>query len=251
MVIEYKKNYSCELQEKINNIKLTDKQEETLKFLLPKMQQCEEPATPVFEDLYKLYCANVSTSDIAKIYSKNIRTIQLLLKKCGLARDRKKAQSIAVKKRDYVQIRETFKQTMLDRRINNEMYGSEIEQYVRQRLALMLNKEFKKLNGEAIIGVNTVTPVGELDIPIIILLDNKYYKYGVEVDGMGFHKTRSPKWSNVKDAEKEENLNKLDYKILRIETKAYMMKDEPKIRFENELKGKIKETVKTILNDFK
>lgn len=247
----YERKYSDKVSNILKNIKLNEEQEITLSNCMNELPRNDKTKLKdIFEDMYKLYISDISTSDIANIYHRNIRTIQLIFKKLGLERDKLKAQSIAVKKRDYKKIRETYKQTMLDRITDNQLYGSEIEQYVRQQLALILNSKIKEIGGEAIIGVNTVTSVGELDIPVIILLNNKYYKYGIEVDGIGFHKERRTNWANINDTSKEKELNDIGYKILRIESRATISKGSNTIKYLNSLKKSINDTINKILKDF-
>lgn len=85
----YLKNYSEEVQKRINEIKLTDVQ-------VKKLEECMDELHPygnvrlkdVFEDMFKLYVANVSTSEIAKIYSRDVRTIEMIFKKFGMKRDK-------------------------------------------------------------------------------------------------------------------------------------------------------------------
>jgi DNA-binding transcriptional ArsR family regulator len=61
-----------------------------------KLEECMDELHPygnvrlkdVFEDMFKLYVANVSTSEIAKIYSRDVRTIEMIFKKFGMKRDK-------------------------------------------------------------------------------------------------------------------------------------------------------------------
>lgn len=243
----YLKNYTEEMKEVIFNIKLTVDQSIKLNECMLKIRETS-PYYNAFEDMYKLYIGNISVTDIAKAVEKSERTIQILFKKFGMARDLKTAQSIAVKKRDYAKIREKRKRTMIDRQEENILEGSKTEQFIRTKVSIELNSAVKELGGEAIIGVNTITPVGELDIPIVILINNTYYKYGIELDGQGYHENG---FANNKSGDilKEERLNKLGYKVFRIYTKAYFREKQQDIKYNKEATDKLNIIIQKILKD--
>lgn len=232
----YEKNYSKELQEKIDSIILTTEQLEKLNWCMKRMCPVKHKyLKPAFEDIYKLYIADVSTSDLSKIYNTNIRTIQLMLKEFGLQRDRFKAQSIAVKKRNYVEVRKTYKKTMAKRLTRNQLTGSQVENVVRHDLNMRLHEMFP--NYFVIVGVNTMTNVGELDIPIAIYKESKLYKFGVEVDGKLFHKDDT---RQIKDNKKTVELEKIGYKMFRLNTKAYFTSGEgPFVKYKHEIETKL------------
>lgn len=181
------------------------------------------------ENIYKMYLMDYSTSEIADVYNKGNRAIQILFKKVGLNRNRFDAQRIAVKKRDYTKIRKTFKKTMKERFVENQLFGSKIEEYARIEFSQILNSI---LPYESIIGVNTVLKNGELDIPILVLKENKVYKFGVEVDGKVFHKDKYNK-----DIIKNEKFNKEGYQIYRLSTKSYV--NNEKVIYKEDIKQKI------------
>jgi len=87
---KYLKNYNKETQGLINSIELTPLQksivEECLKYKLPWYGNIR--IQDVFEDMYKLYVAGTSTATIAKIYDRNVRTIQGIFKKLGIERNK-------------------------------------------------------------------------------------------------------------------------------------------------------------------
>lgn len=238
--MEYKREYSKELEELIENFKFTEEQEQEFNeaFLLIK----GSTAHKVFKDMYIFYINDFSTSEIAKIYNRSQRTIQSLFKKVGLNRDKFESQKIASKKRDYVKIRRTLKKTMKERYMENNLFGSKIEQYVRIEILQMLENIIPY---EVIVGINSVLGIGELDIPIIIFKNDKAYKFGIEVNGHLFHKDRSDR-----DNEKLRRLKEDGYKAFALDTKAYF-KDEKIVR-EKELKKNIQSIcnkIKEILDD--
>lgn len=241
----YSKNYTDEIQKIINETKFTNEQEEELKSIYRKINIYKSPLVDVLEDMYKLYINDISTSDIADVYNKNIRTIQIILKKLGLQRDRIKAQSIAVKKRDYVEVRKTYKKTMAKRLTRNQLTGSAIENMVRHDINIKLKELLPHIF--VVVGVNTMTDVGELDIPIVIYKDEKLYKFGVEVDGRLFHEDNTKR---IKDKEKVKRLENAGYiKIFRINTKAYLSKgEEPQIKYHNEIETKLIEVCNEIVS---
>ena len=236
---KYEKNYTKEIQEIIDKTILNEEQTTILKksLLLIGEKSC---IYNVFEDMYKLYIAEFSSTDIAKIYNKCSRSIEYIFKKCGISRTLKEAQKIATKKRDYNKIREKAKETALKRQANNIVFGSNIEQYVRARLAIDLNKKIKEINGECIVGMNTVTVAGELDIPIIILHENNFYKFGIEVNGTYYHRNKE------KDKKKIQNFKELNYYVYELFTKAYA-KEDNSIKYKNELDTEIDNIIKQIV----
>lgn len=132
---------------------------------------------------------------------------------------------------------------MLERYKENELQGSKIEQYARSKLSIDLNDLMINIGGEAIVGINTVTLVGELDIPIILILNNEFYKFGIEIDG-SFHKCTS---NRERDEAKTKKLNDLGYTIYRIQTKAYFNSNKETIIYANELDLKLKHVVNEMI----
>ena len=209
--MEYKKEYSENLIAIINNFKFTKEEEKVLNESLLKLQ--DHDVQVVFRDMYIFYLNDMSLAEIANIYGRSTRAIQNIFKKINLNRDKFEAQRIAVKKRNYTKIRKAYKKTMKERFIENQLFGSKIEQYIRLEFSQKLND---LLSYETIIGINTVTNAGELDIPIIILKNDKAYRFGVEVDGIYFHENKVKK-----DIKKIEAFKKDGYRVYRLSTKSY------------------------------
>lgn len=209
---KYYKDYSDDVKKIIYDTTLSPDEDE-------KLKKCMKIIKPylkdVFEDMYKLFINDLSCNEIGNVYSKNERTIQYIFKNLGLERDLKDAQKIAAKKRDYISIRKSYKKTMLDRLIKTQLSGSTVEDVVRYKISQILAKE---LFGEyeVIVGINTMTSVGELDIPIIVTNAINTYKFGIEVNGKFFHEGKMSK-----DFNKKSNLEQLGYTIFKLETKAY------------------------------
>ena len=147
------------------------------------------------DEVYKLWLNNYSTSDIAKRYNVNIRTIQVMLKNIGLVRDKYEAQAIAKNKRNYRDIILKGKNTML----KNGIGTSNKEEYTRQRLNQELQINFP--DDDIIVGLNnrTVLNVKEIDIPIVVIRGNKVIKIAVEYDGYYWHKNKNSKVDPLKE----------------------------------------------------
>ncbi|WP_221400496.1 hypothetical protein [Clostridium perfringens] len=235
--MEYKKEYSENLISIINNFEFTKEEEKVLNESLLKLDGHD--AQKVFRDMYIFYLNDMSLSEIANIYDRSTRAIQNIFKKVGLNRDKFEAQRIAAKKRNYTEIRKTFKKTMKERFIENQLFGSKIEEYTRIEFSQILNSI---LPYDVIVGVNAVMSTGELDIPIIVFNENRVYKFGVEVDGIVFHKNKINK-----DKVKVNNFRKGGYKVYRLSTKAYC-KDE-KLIYADELRNKINFICQQIKSD--
>ena len=139
------------------------------------------------DEVYKLWLNNYSTSDIAKRYNVNMRTIQLILKNIGLSRDKYEAQAIAKNKRNYRDIILKGKNTML----KNGIGTSNKEEYTRQRLNQELQINFP--DDDIIVGLNNRTVLNgkEIDIPIVVIRGNKVIKIAVEYDGYYWHKNKN------------------------------------------------------------
>lgn len=147
------------------------------------------------DEVYKLWLNNYSTSDIAKRYNVNMRTIQLMLKKIGLSRDKYEAQAIAKNKRNYRDIILKGKNTML----KNGIGTSNKEEYTRQRLNQELQINFP--DDDIIVGLNNRSVLNgkEIDIPIVVIRGNKVIKIAVEYDGYYWHKNKNNKVDPLKE----------------------------------------------------
>lgn len=196
------------------------------------------------DNVYKLmFKKDYSTSDIAEMFGVGIRTVQIYLKEVEWNRDRREAQRIAAKKRDYTAIRKTLKKTMSERYICNHLFGSKVENYIRQLLDIKLGEAFKGL--EIIVGVNTMNITEyEVDIPIIIFKGDNCFKFAIQVDGSCWHKEEL-------DIKRDENSNKSmiekGYIPLRIFTKATVLNnDKEKISYKEEIEKEIEKVINEI-----
>lgn len=242
VMAKYFKKYSNEIKNIIDNTFLTNDQENILKNCLFNIKPYLKE---VFEDMYKLFINDLSCNEIGQIYNKNERTIQYIFKNFGLERNLHQAQKIAVKKRDYIKIRKSYKKTMLKRLTNNQLQGSSVESVIRHEISQMLQEALSN-EYEIIVGINTITSAGELDIPIIIIYGENHYKFGVEVDGIFFHEGKTKISS---DFQKNIKLKKLGYKIFRLETKAYYRENSIHgIKYYNEIKNKLIDICNDIYN---
>lgn len=238
----YIKNYSDEIKNIINTTILTEEQNNILKVCLSKVKP---NLKDVFEHMYKLFINNLSCNDIGKVYLRNERTIQYIFKDLNLERNLYEAQKIAVKKRNYVNIRRSYKKTMFNRLATNQLFGSSVENVIRYEISERL-KEILPDNYEAIVGINTLTTVGELDIPIVILNGKKHYKFGIEVDGTLFHQDKD---KISKDFEKDMRLSRIGYTVFRLETKAYYkMQSDHRLKYYAEIKSKLIDICNNIQN---
>lgn len=240
----YKRDYNTIVTDIIASTKLTSEQHNVLLNCLERLKN--KDVIPVFEDMYKLYLNNYSMIELSKIYGRSARTIQLIFKNLGMNRDRFEAQKIAAKNRNYVTIRKSYKKTMQKRFVDNQLFGSRIEQFARYELNVLLNELIPE--SDIIVGINTVTKVGELDIPIVVLYHDSVYKYGIEIDGNYFHNEENRKKF---DCDKINKLNQIGYKVFSIETKAYSSNKNSKetIIFQDELRARLLDICKTIKND--
>ena len=147
------------------------------------------------DEVYKLWLNNYSTTDIAKRYNVNIRTIQVMLKNIGIVRNKYEAQAIAKNKRNYRDIILKGKNTML----KNGIGTSNKEEYTRQRLNQELQINFP--DDDIIVGLNNRTVLNgkEIDIPIVVIRGNKVIKIAVEYDGYYWHKNKNSKVDPLKE----------------------------------------------------
>jgi len=234
--------YSIELQLELQGLVLNEDDNNQINLWKSKFRKYAFIC--VIEDLYKLYKLNYSTYDIAEIYNYEPSQIQKIFQKLGLNRDRFEAQKIAVKKRNYVSIRRSYKRTMLNRLISTQLEGSLLENYVRYEIDLLLSKQL--VGYEIIVGINSINVIGaESDIPIIIIRNKDLFKFIVEVDGSQTHKTKLGK---NRDLFKDNLAISKDYYIFRIDTKAYFTsEEEPKIKYKNEIQDKLITIVNSIV----
>nr|WP_269206044.1 helix-turn-helix domain-containing protein [Clostridium botulinum] len=130
----------------------------------------------IIKDLYILVKNKLSTKEISEIYGVSTRTIQKWLKELGMSRSKKEAQKIAVKKRDYTSIHNSYKETMLNKLLIENPTIIHREDSIRFQLMNILRNLFK--NCEIIVGINGLGVGGSIkDIPIVIIKNNITYKF--------------------------------------------------------------------------
>lgn len=240
-------NIESELMVELSKIELTEEDFKIIKEAHEKTSR--KKFKKDLDNVYKLmFKKDYSTSDIAEMFGVGIRTVQIYLKEVEWNRDRKEAQRIAVKKRDYTAIRKTLKKTMSERYICNHLFGSKVENYIRQLLDIKLGETFKGL--EIIVGVNTMNIAEyEVDIPIIIFKEDNCFKFAIQVDGSCWHKEEF-------DIKRDENSNKSmiekGYIPLRIFTKAtYLKNNENNIKYKDEVENEIQKVIEEIKKSIK
>jgi hypothetical protein len=164
-------------------------------------------STEFITDLYKYrYKLKIAPSEICKLVGKSKRTIQYHLKAFGWQYDIFEAQKMAAKKRDYADIFRQNKAHQL-----NNAFSSKPEEYCRQKLSELLTQNVK---GEIIVGVNnrSILDGAEIDIPIVIIKNNKIYKYAIEFNSEFWHN----KYSKDADNTKVDKINSTKYKYFEI-----------------------------------
>lgn len=236
--------YSDEDIKILNNTPLTDEELILISNLKTKLK--DKSFASAIEAFYKFHKNNYSTSDLSEIFKVSSRQIQRIFKDMGINRDRFEAQQIAANKRDYIEIRKTYKKTMIERLTDTQLSGSLLEQYLRHQVDLMLGYILPQ--SEIIVGINSMNVINcESDIPIIIINNNALYKYIIEVDGYVSHKSESGK---KRDKNKDTKAYYKGYTLFRINTKAYFDSSEtPKIKYEKEVKDKLVKIVNAIASE--
>ena len=241
---EYKNfEYSDEIKRILSTVHLTEEEENKIRYWEDNINKSFIGA---IREIFKMYKLDFSPSDIAEIYGLSARGTQYFFKELGLQRDRFEAQQIAVKKRDYSEIRKTYKRTMLERLTTNQLSGTMIEQYIRHEVDLMLGSRLNDC--EIIIGVNSMNIIGvETDIPIIIIKGKYLFKFIIEVDGVLFHD--NPKQKKLDIIKSQTAINK-GYTIFRLSTKGYYSsEDNPELRYKREIKTKVEGIVESIVKE--
>jgi DNA-binding transcriptional regulator YhcF (GntR family) len=160
----------------------------------------------------------MSTTDMAKIYDVNIRTIQTWLKELGINRTCKEAQQIAVTKRDYKKIKKSSNQPELSKMIPAPISRTLSDNYTRYKINKVLAQELKDY--EIIVGINGLGDIElEEDIPVVVIKDSNIYKFIIEV-------ADNDSKQDEKVIKTKENIaNNKGYKLFRITTEA----DEEKV----------------------
>jgi hypothetical protein len=164
-------------------------------------------------DLYKLrYLLEILTEIMARYF--NISRVQIYrkLKEMGWTYTKKQSAQIATKIKNYSQISIKGKKTLLKK--STRLFGSDQENYVRQKLNLYLGDFLE--GADIIVGVNSpyILDGGyEVDIPIIIFFNNQVYKYAIEVNGDYWHNKQI---TQKHDKEKSLKLKDKGYQLFNI-----------------------------------
>lgn len=235
-------NIERDLMVELSKIELTEDEIKTIKEA--NMKTTRKRFKKNLVNVYKLmFRKDYSTSDIAEMFGVGVRTVQIYLKEVEWNRDRKEAQRIAVKKRDYTAIRKTLKKTMSERYVTNHLFGTKIENYIRQRLNILSGEKLPSL--EIIVGVNTMNITDyEIDIPVIIFKGDKCFKFAIQVDGTGYHSDES---AIERDYRSNKSVIKQGYMPLRIFTKAsYLNNDKQRLTYKDEVENGIQKVIDEI-----
>ena len=162
------------------------------------------------DEVYKLWLNGYCPGDIGRRYNVKARQMQSVLKELGLARNHKEAGILANSKKNWTEILAKGRKTLLER---NRVGSSDKEEYLREKINIELHLKFPNL--EFTVGLNNRTILNgkEIDIPIIVIKDNKILRIAVEYNGWYWHKDREEK-DNIKKKE----LEKLGYKVFILES---------------------------------
>jgi hypothetical protein len=183
--------------------------------------------------IYKLYKLGFSAREITDFSDDYFcqTGIRKILKEADLMRDKFESQKIGASKRNYGEIRNKAKNTLISR--NSTYLGSTIEDYIRNKLDAILYELLLK-DYEIIIGKNTMNILKqyENDIPIIIIINDKIYKFAIEFVGEYWHE------DNKNDEIKDKLLLNKGYILYRINSKATITNDGI-FKYQNDLNNKI------------
>lgn len=229
---------------KIKDVVLTKEENDKLKYLIDKINSNSSRKNNKFIKeiyvLYKLYKLGYSAREITAMsdYFYCQTGIRAILNEAGLMRNKFESQQIGSTKRNYGDIRNKAKETRSCR--NTSYLGSTIEDYIRNKIDARLYEELPK-DYEVIIGKNTMNVLKqyENDIPIIIIDDDKIYKFSIEFDGTFWHE------GNKNDEIKDKLLLTKNYVPFRINSKATITSDGI-FKYQNDLDEKINEVINKI-----
>ncbi len=166
---------------------------------------------------FLVYDAELNTSEIALIFSKNRFTIGKLLRSFGMNITRKEARRRIEKngRGNHTKTAVEGKKVMIARAIRNGVTGNNSENICRALIETHLYSYLNIEQFEFIVGLssNAIISPKEVDIPIIIFNKSKqkYYRYAVELDGTVWHEKDSSG-----DEEKDELIKKSNWKLIRI-----------------------------------
>lgn len=196
----------------INSIQLSEEDFEIINKLEIKYK--DNKIGLIVKELYILYIkAEYSPCDLKHIYNKSERIFERFFKDNNLSRNLFEAQQIAKNKRDYKQIMNKGRETMMKNQTS--LKGSKPEIYTRDYINCKLPLEMPNL--EIIVGINNKSILDngkEIDIPIIIINNDKIYKFAIEYNGDFWHENENRE--NIK----LEMINKKGYHLFYIAPKT-------------------------------
>lgn len=196
------------------SVNLTSKDEQELKKIYNnyKALDIRRGYEYIIRDLYILIAKRcISTTDIANIYGVGTRTIQLWLKEIGLNRSQKEAQKIAVTKRDYKAIKQSFKKNMFNKVMDSQSVNSITGNNIKYKLNTLLIEKFSSY--EVIVGISSLGITNEdTHIPVIIMSGSKINKFIIQI--------LTPEIGQADQATRDKTMiiNK-NYKLLKLNTK--------------------------------
>lgn len=235
--------YSDQDQQILDNTNFTIKEVQKINSIKTKLKN--KSYSPAIEELCKFHKNSYSTSDLAEIYKVSTRQIQRIFKELGINRNQSEAQQIAQSKIDYDSMKKIYNKTMLERLTDTELSASSLDQNIRYQIYSLLKSALP--NCEIIVGISSMEISNfEINVPIIIINKNSLYKYIIEITDM------SPKTDS--DLKRLKNKNSethyMGYTSFKINTKAYCdSKENPKIKYENEIKSKLMRIVNAIISE--
>jgi hypothetical protein len=186
-----------QLEEKLSSIELTPDEKAKIKEDLDKnftrtsyrYYRGYAGFVESFTTLYKMrYYLELPVKDMADYFNVGNRAIEHRLDKAGWAYNQQEAQQIAASKvRDYTKIKHTFKKTMIRQFAETHVKGSKQEEYIRQKLGILLTEALP--GAEVVVGINNLSVLHgyEVDIPVIIIKDGRIHRYAVEASGTYWH----------------------------------------------------------------
>lgn len=184
----YLPNYTKEIIQLLEGVELTEDELSIICKL--KKNNIEKKYYLVIDDLYKLYKLNFTPTEIALIFNKSTRTIQMIMKSLQLNRDRYYSTQIKY---------------------------SDTEGYIRMKLNLDLSSILSEY--EVIVGVNSLEILdSEINIPIIIIKNSEIYKFAIEVNGFYTH---NDEYAIKKNKIKEISSKEKKYEFITINTKPH------------------------------
>ncbi|MBC8059922.1 MAG: hypothetical protein H7Y18_04575 [Clostridiaceae bacterium] len=236
--------YSDQDNKILDNTKLS--KEDFLLIKDIKIRLKEKSFSSAIEAFYKFHKNNYSPSDIGEIFKVSSRQIQRIFKDMGINRDKVEAQQIVVSNRDYSETRKNYKKTILDGLTDTELTGPFLQQYIRHEIDLFLGEMLPKC--EIIVGINSMNVYNNDNaIPIIVINNNSLYKYIIDVNDTVSNKLESGK---NRDKSNDSKAHYKGYTLFRINTNVYLSSsDNPKIKYEKEVKDKLMEIVNLIATE--